>query len=252
MHGLNFYDYGARQYDPILGRFTQIDPLCEKYYNFHPYAYCKNNPVNATDVEGKYISYFNKELGINYIYYNGDFYQGSLKNVNGHLIPSGNRIATSDLPNSHAYRTLTALRKMDNSSNEIVKKVFDTLSNLDSGIMHRINGRTDKKSHTTATGGQTSVTYLNFNDVDNVDIYRGDFKDVGLTDYELVGHELKHACDIDFYKNKQETDKRGIKFTEYETVNFENLIRKEEGNPLRTKYTFEIPSDIWGKVTIWN
>lgn len=53
MHGLNFYDYSARQYDPILGMFTQIDPLCEKYYNFHPYAYCLNNPVIAVDLDGK-------------------------------------------------------------------------------------------------------------------------------------------------------------------------------------------------------
>ncbi len=53
MHGLNFYDYGARQYDPILGMFTQMDPLCEKYYNFHPYAYCGNNPINCVDPDGK-------------------------------------------------------------------------------------------------------------------------------------------------------------------------------------------------------
>ena len=60
MHGLNTYDYGARQYDPILGRFTQIDPMCEKYYNFHPYAYCMNNPMNAIDLEGKYTEVINK------------------------------------------------------------------------------------------------------------------------------------------------------------------------------------------------
>lgn len=32
MHGLNTYDYGARQHDPILARWDKIDPLCEKYY----------------------------------------------------------------------------------------------------------------------------------------------------------------------------------------------------------------------------
>ncbi len=30
MHGLNTYDYGARQHDPILARWDRIDPLCEK------------------------------------------------------------------------------------------------------------------------------------------------------------------------------------------------------------------------------
>ncbi len=33
MHGLDTYDYGARQYDPVLGRWDRMDPLCEKYYN---------------------------------------------------------------------------------------------------------------------------------------------------------------------------------------------------------------------------
>lgn len=54
-HGLNEYDYGARWYDPILARFTTVDPLCEKYYSISPYAYCANNPVNAVDPDGKTI-----------------------------------------------------------------------------------------------------------------------------------------------------------------------------------------------------
>lgn len=53
MHGLNQYDYGARNYDPLLCRFTQIDPLCEKYYDLNPYAYCGNNPVNRIDPDGR-------------------------------------------------------------------------------------------------------------------------------------------------------------------------------------------------------
>jgi hypothetical protein len=53
MHGLNTYDYGARQSDPVLGRWDRIDPLCEKYYSTSPYAYCANNPVNAFDPDGK-------------------------------------------------------------------------------------------------------------------------------------------------------------------------------------------------------
>ena len=55
MHGLDTYDYGARQYDPILGRWDRVDPLCEKYYSISPYAYCANNPVNAIDPDGKEV-----------------------------------------------------------------------------------------------------------------------------------------------------------------------------------------------------
>lgn len=53
VHGLNTYDYGARQYDPILLRWDRIDPLCEKFYSVSPYAYCNNNPAIHIDKDGK-------------------------------------------------------------------------------------------------------------------------------------------------------------------------------------------------------
>ena len=52
MHGLDWYDFGARQYDPVYGRFAGIDPLCEKYPHLSPYAYCGNDPVNFVDPTG--------------------------------------------------------------------------------------------------------------------------------------------------------------------------------------------------------
>ena len=55
MHGLNTYDYGARQHDPILARWDRIDPLCEKYYSVSPYVYCDNNPINAVDPDGRKV-----------------------------------------------------------------------------------------------------------------------------------------------------------------------------------------------------
>ena len=51
--GLNWYDYGAREYDAVLGRFTTMDPSAENYYATNSYAYCGNNPVNRIDPDGK-------------------------------------------------------------------------------------------------------------------------------------------------------------------------------------------------------
>ncbi len=48
----NVEDYGARQYDPVVGRWLQVDPLAEVNPSFTPYHYCSNNPVNRTDPTG--------------------------------------------------------------------------------------------------------------------------------------------------------------------------------------------------------
>ncbi|MDD3036495.1 DUF6443 domain-containing protein [Bacteroides sp.] len=50
--GLDWYDYGARQYDAAIGRWHTVDPMGEKYYCFSSYDYCGNNPVNNTDPNG--------------------------------------------------------------------------------------------------------------------------------------------------------------------------------------------------------
>ena len=53
IHGLNLYDYGARQYDAALGRWTSVDPLAEKHPESTPYAYCDNSPIRYFDPNGK-------------------------------------------------------------------------------------------------------------------------------------------------------------------------------------------------------
>ena len=50
---LDWYDYGARWMDGVGGRWSSMDPLCEKYYDVSPYVYCAGDPVNRVDVDGK-------------------------------------------------------------------------------------------------------------------------------------------------------------------------------------------------------
>lgn len=55
MNGLDWYDYGARHMDAVLGRWSSMEPLYKDYYDVSPYVYTLNNPVRNIDPDGKSV-----------------------------------------------------------------------------------------------------------------------------------------------------------------------------------------------------
>lgn len=53
MHGLDWYNYGARNYDAAFPVWTTVDLLAGKFPSVSPYVYCEDNPMIYIDPNGE-------------------------------------------------------------------------------------------------------------------------------------------------------------------------------------------------------
>lgn len=60
------YDFGARLYDPRVGRFLSKDPQIGKYPQYTPYSFAANNPIMLIDKDGEVPA-----IPIGYVIYEG-------------------------------------------------------------------------------------------------------------------------------------------------------------------------------------
>ena len=251
MHGLNFYDYGARQYDPILGRFTQMDPMCEKYYNFHPYAYCMNNPINAIDLEGKYTEVINKGN-------NTDQVVGGVPNndLNVYIVDNDYLRRTGEI----IGKTISAYSFMDNTGRPMVGATIDLGDTSGQSFWNEFVSNTPN-----------IITYM----LNATEYHYYDFKNNGILrganqyDAELYHYRgmkiavngvnyISSARDIGNMAAGYIAAKNGLSWKESRfgfdfLESFQNLRPSTEGQPTQRaqKFGYDAYSNYWEILTNW-
>ena len=170
-HGLDTYDYGARQYDPVLAQWTSVDPMAEKYFPYSPYEYCLNDPIKHVDIDGNstWVSFMGNDQ---YRVVGGDLYDGDC-NVYVYTLDKrgepyqrirsiGKSLTITSFYNSDydhgkgAWAKGSIINMNDNSGNKFIKQATDTRVSLPKYIY---NARNKHKYDFKSTNGNDYVKY---------------------------------------------------------------------------------------------
>lgn len=222
--GLDWYDYGAREYDVQIGRWMSNDPLSENYYSVSTYAYVANNPVLFHDPDGKRIKikYRDDEGHKRKAFYNAD--KGVAENKKGKVVHGKFVDAVVSRLNSAMKDDTKGIISAVAQSNKIVKIKETDVFNSSDGFAPRLLGL-------------NKVIYFNPNSnyhivehdyTDPYGNYRKVTKDPLPSDIVLL-HEIGHAYGY-FFEKSALKNRVKQKDKEYDNLEEKHVIETYE-NP---------------------
>ena len=239
----NSLDFGARMYDPRIGRWLSLDPLAAKYPSLSPYNFVANTPLQAIDPDGREIVFLirddNGNVAKQFTYKKGDFYDNA-----------GVKYDRIRGANNTMFRLLKAYDIIEKSNDEVLKNQLHTLE--ESKVKHYVeaspHGRNSVRGeYTTTIDGKKDRSTLQYTQTQfDFNTEPGpDFEGIGKTDLTTVSHELRHQYDHEIDNMKDHVSGGNEKDpAEIRAVHNENRARDIQGLKHRTKYGDKIDSKL--------
>ncbi len=252
---MNWNDYGARNYDPALGRWLNVDPHAERYPSMSPYSAFANNPLIYIDPDGRDII-LAAGMTTKQVYE----VLGTMQKL------TNDKLVYNTLSDGRVQIKIASLAKSGTESKVAGTNLIRRLNSSDQTVTIQIGSQWQEQdvNGADAINGKGSDAIVDFAsghlpDLPVVDAKTGEVVDKKSNAVTNFGHELIHAERsmrgeaIDYSENgthtysdgkggtisntkpKEELATTGVKYNKKGDIT-ENQLRKEQGKEKRATY----------------